>query len=52
MVFHYFTEGKMEATGSNTDLRVIVYESMEQMRASKIGVKPLQGFDVTRYEQT
>jgi len=41
-------EGKMEATGSNTDLRVIVYESMEQMRASKIGVKPLQGFDVTR----
>ena len=38
----------MEASGSGSDLRVIVYESLEQMRASKIGVKPLQGFDVTR----
>ena len=45
---NFVTGAGMEASGSGSDLRVIVYESLEQMRASKIGVKPLQGFDVTR----
>jgi len=27
---------------------IVVYETMEQKRACKIGVKPLKGFDVTR----
>lgn len=38
----------MEDSGAQSDLRVVVYESLEQKRANKIGVKPLQNFDVTR----
>ncbi|XP_067947527.1 uncharacterized protein [Watersipora subatra] len=39
---------QMDCSGSSSDLRVVVYESLEQRRANKIGVKPLRNFDVTR----